>query len=138
MDTLKLFEHRKLMREKMEREGRTYFVTIRAIGSDHKLHRIDRSCDYKSLDEARTALRLLMNLRDAKKEGSVATIFRVGAMAYPETIEHAVWHDGELRQAYRTSKKWYEEVAPFILTSYYFNGMQGLPPFLREESMLQD
>lgn len=110
-----------------------YFVTVRVpdtYPSKHpKLHRIARSEDYTTLKEARVAVSDMMSfVKD--REGAVATIFRVGSMEYAETIEHAVIHDGEIIEAYRTSSKWYLEVAPYIATSEYYNTKGYQPPFL--------
>jgi len=125
-------------RARMIKHGTTttrYFATLRVIGDDDKLHKTARSEDFVTLGEARTNLEALMSSADGKQEGSVGTIFRISKWGRDETIEHAVVVDGKIRQAYRSTKKWYEEVAPFIATSYYYHNSH-LPPFLRDELML--
>ena len=115
-----------------------YFFTIRVPGADGNLHRSYRSSNYSTLGKVRGFLSTAMAAyNDGKREGTVGTIFRINVWRKSETIEHAVIVEGEVRHAYRTSRKWYEEVAPFIKTSYYYQNSH-LPPFLREELNLQD
>jgi len=110
-----------------------YFCTIRAVGEDEKLHRIYRSGNYPTLPKVRGFLSTALN---RASEGTVGTIFRINKYRKAETIEHGVVVNGEVRHAYRTSLKWYTQVAPFIRTSYYYQNSH-LPPFLRDELMLQ-
>ena len=112
-----------------------YFYTVRVPRDDGLLHRTYHSEVYHTLSEVRNIISLLLDA-SSPKDGTVLTIFRINKYQKSETIEHAVVVKGKVHQAYRTSKKWYEEVAPFIKTSYYYQNSH-LPPFLREELNLQ-
>ena len=113
-----------------------YFVTLRVARKDPngvlKLHKVVRTEHFVTLGEARTNLDSLMSSTKGRQEYSVGTIFRINKWNQRESIEHAVTYQQTVRQAYRTSLKWYTDVAPYILTSAYYKH-PSLPPFRKGE-----
>ena len=117
-----------------------YFATLRTpiAGPGSKLRKVARTQNCSSLEHARLELAVFMSAaKSMKREGAVGTIFRhTQTYTGSETIEHAVIVNGEIRQAYRSSLKWYTDVAPWIQTSNYFM-KPGLPPFRKDHFQME-